>query len=94
MAQLDNLDASWDGIENRMIMKKANGNVWSAVQRLLWAASVYYIWNERNNRLFKGTKNSVDVIVNQIISVVKGKLSGLKMTSSRNVEVMRQLWGL
>lgn len=40
LGNLGNSGEDWLDIENMISMKKANGNIWSVIQRLIWAASV------------------------------------------------------
>ncbi|GKG05791.1 hypothetical protein Tco_0325877, partial [Tanacetum coccineum] len=46
----------------------------SIISRLVLAATSYYIWLERNGRLFKKKTSSLDQIVDVIISMVWLKL--------------------
>ncbi|GKC00612.1 hypothetical protein Tco_0986748 [Tanacetum coccineum] len=51
----------------------------SIIRRLLFAASSYYIWTERNNRLFKKVKRSPDDIGDIIKVTVQLKLLFLSL---------------
>ncbi|GKD84723.1 hypothetical protein Tco_1355877, partial [Tanacetum coccineum] len=50
----------------------------SILSRLMLAATSYYIWLERNGRLFKKKTSSPDQIVDVIMSMVRLKLVTFK----------------
>ncbi|GJZ89918.1 hypothetical protein Tco_0661845, partial [Tanacetum coccineum] len=54
---------SWDDIIQVMGSLKNNNSVWSIVRRISLGATVYFIWNERNSRVFKGEKRKTEDIV-------------------------------
>lgn len=61
-------------------------SIWGVLRRLLRAASVYSIWQERNFRLFKGEVRPDDVVVNSVIESVRLKLSTLQVRNSLAVQ--------
>ncbi|GKA90970.1 hypothetical protein Tco_0812840 [Tanacetum coccineum] len=54
---------SWDDIIQVMGSLKNNNSVWSIVRRISLGATVYFIWNERNSRVFKGEKRKTEDLV-------------------------------
>ncbi|GJZ52189.1 hypothetical protein Tco_0606704 [Tanacetum coccineum] len=64
----------------------ANRNIWSRVRRLVCGAAVYYIWQEKNNRLFKNEKKDSNTILNTIKETVGMKLIGIKVKESKTVK--------
>ncbi|XP_071727851.1 uncharacterized protein [Rutidosis leptorrhynchoides] len=64
----------------------------NVVPKLVFAAMVYYIWQERNNRLFGGKSRSVDQMFKVIFSTVRLKLLSLKFKESRDVRVLKDNW--
>ncbi|GJS97983.1 hypothetical protein Tco_0819153 [Tanacetum coccineum] len=66
------------------IMKRRTTN--SVVAKLVVAAATYYVWQERNWRLFKKGKRSPDQIVECIKSSVRLKLLSCKLKKSKNGE--------
>lgn len=94
---LENLDScceKWQDIEDRITKKAANGNVWSVVQRLIWAACVCYVWYERNCRIFKQIECPAEVVAKQVINTVRAKLISLQMGMSKDVISVKKLWDL
>ncbi|PWA43480.1 RNA-directed DNA polymerase, eukaryota, Reverse transcriptase zinc-binding domain protein [Artemisia annua] len=53
-------------------------SVISIISRLLLAATTYYLWMERNSRLFKRKKSTVAEVVQVIVSTVRLKLVTFK----------------
>ncbi|TYG75779.1 hypothetical protein ES288_D03G060300v1, partial [Gossypium darwinii] len=43
--------------------------------KLVWNAVVYFIWCERNSRLFENSSNSVKVLLEKVKDVVRFRLS-------------------
>ncbi|GJR88455.1 putative RNA-directed DNA polymerase [Tanacetum coccineum] len=62
----DNLFAFIDYIVSRPIGK----SIWSIIQRLVLGSTIYYIWIERNNRLFQRHSRNVD----DICSIIKDSM--------------------
>ncbi|GJX34832.1 hypothetical protein Tco_0246389 [Tanacetum coccineum] len=56
----------------------------SVVSKLVFAASNYFIWQERNNRLFMMTSRSRDQVINIIKSNVRLKLLTCKFKKTKN----------
>nr|GEU70203.1 reverse transcriptase domain-containing protein [Tanacetum cinerariifolium] len=66
----------------------------SVIAKLVVAASAYYVWQERNWRLFKKGKRNSDQIVECIVSSVRLKLLSCKLKKSKSGERMARLWDL
>nr|GEV07614.1 ribonuclease H-like domain-containing protein [Tanacetum cinerariifolium] len=83
----------YDIIQSLMpIMKRRTTN--NVVVKLVVAAATYYVWQERNWRLFKKGKRSPDQIVECIKSFVRLKLLSCKLKKSKNGERLARLWDL
>ncbi|GJV26340.1 RNA-directed DNA polymerase, eukaryota, reverse transcriptase zinc-binding domain protein [Tanacetum coccineum] len=75
----------WHKIIQDMSDAGNSNSIKSIIRRLLLAASVYHIWQERNNRIFKDSmKSSVDVFKG-IVEVIKYKLLGITMKDRKAV---------
>ncbi|GKB94139.1 reverse transcriptase domain, reverse transcriptase zinc-binding domain protein, partial [Tanacetum coccineum] len=66
----------------------------SVVAKIVVAATAYFIWQERNWRLFKKGKRTNDQIVDCIKTSVRLKLLSCKLKKSKNGERMARLWEL
>ena len=74
------------------IVKKRTSK--SVCAKLVVAATAYFIWQERNWRLFKKGKRSSDQLVECVQSSVRLKLLSCKLKKSSDGERMARLWGL
>ncbi|PWA62228.1 RNA-directed DNA polymerase, eukaryota, Reverse transcriptase zinc-binding domain protein [Artemisia annua] len=98
----------WDKIKNKagihvndnklgeIVLSLANGkngnNIGSVVKRLCFATSVYSIWFERNNRIFRDEKKEAEDVVKTILDTVKLKLMCLKVKDSGAVRLIERTW--
>ncbi|GJX75025.1 hypothetical protein Tco_0313620 [Tanacetum coccineum] len=64
----------------------------SVVRRLILAASVYNIWQERNGRIFKDVKRSSEEVFKCVVEVVKNRLIGLTLKDSSAVKNVENKW--
>nr|GEV13878.1 hypothetical protein [Tanacetum cinerariifolium] len=66
-------------------------NTINVVAKLVVASSAYYVWQERNWRLFKKGKRTLEQLVNCIKLSVRFKLMSCKFKKSKNGERMVRL---
>ncbi|GKB53678.1 reverse transcriptase domain, reverse transcriptase zinc-binding domain protein [Tanacetum coccineum] len=66
----------------------------SVIAKLVFSASVYYLWQERNARLFSNQKRSVKQVVDVIKSSVRLKLLSCSFKKSRDSMEFVHLWQL
>ena len=57
----------------------------SVILRVAWHAVIYFIWQERNNRLHKNKVEGVMHILEEIKEVVRIRLLGLKKVKVNSV---------
>ncbi|GJY91970.1 RNA-directed DNA polymerase, eukaryota, reverse transcriptase zinc-binding domain protein [Tanacetum coccineum] len=88
------LSGCWDQIINETKALPANMNIWRIVRRLVCGAAVYYIWQERNNILFKNEKRESKTVLNIAKESVEMKLMGLKVKESRTVKEVEERWNV
>nr|GEU32231.1 hypothetical protein [Tanacetum cinerariifolium] len=69
-------------------------SVRSGVVKLVFAATSYFIWQERNNRLFMKTTRARDQVISIIKSTVRLKLLTCKFKKTKNVQMIIHLWKL
>nr|GEV73046.1 hypothetical protein [Tanacetum cinerariifolium] len=84
----------WDHMVSEMKTLPSNKNIWSIVRRLVCSVAVYYIWQERNNRLFKKEKRDKKTIFNIVIETIRMKLMGIKVKDSRTVKELEEKWNI
>ncbi|GJY38429.1 integrase, catalytic region, zinc finger, CCHC-type containing protein [Tanacetum coccineum] len=93
-AGLPNSSSSIDAILNDIYpfaMKKTSRSV---IAKLVLAASTYIIWQERNNRIFKKTKRSLNQVIECIMNSVRLKLMSCRWKKTRDALEFIRLWKL
>nr|GEU44047.1 RNA-directed DNA polymerase, eukaryota, reverse transcriptase zinc-binding domain protein [Tanacetum cinerariifolium] len=84
------LSESWDQIISKMKALPLNKNIWSIVRRIVCKAAIYYIWQERNNKILKNEKRDKDTIFNIIKETIVMKLIGLRVKESITVNEVEE----
>ncbi|GJS84290.1 sodium/hydrogen exchanger 6 [Tanacetum coccineum] len=100
----------WNRLKGLAGLDSSNCNIYAIIQdllpyvksrttrcviaKLVVAASAYYVWQERNWRLFQKGKRSIDQVVECIKSVVRLKLLSCKLKKSKSGESLAKLWDL
>ncbi|GJZ77252.1 reverse transcriptase domain, reverse transcriptase zinc-binding domain protein [Tanacetum coccineum] len=91
---LPSVVASLDSIVTYLIPISQKRFARIVIAKLVLAASCYFIWHERNCRLFKNQKRSQDQIIEVIKCNVRLKLVTCKFKSTTNVKAFLHLWKL
>ncbi|GJX76493.1 RNA-directed DNA polymerase, eukaryota, reverse transcriptase zinc-binding domain protein [Tanacetum coccineum] len=94
MNRLEDLSCVWAEIISGISIRKANNTLWSIIQRLVLGAAVYFIWRERNFRLFRNLERSNDVVFDNIVDTVRLKLLGLNIKRSVESDKAAAIWRL
>ncbi|GJZ37317.1 RNA-directed DNA polymerase, eukaryota, reverse transcriptase zinc-binding domain protein [Tanacetum coccineum] len=92
MCRLEDLSYVWAEIVSGISVRKANNTLWSIIQRLVFGAAVYFIWQERNFRLFRSVERPADKVFDIIVDTVRLRLLGLKIKRSHEVEKAAAIW--
>nr|XP_043633586.1 uncharacterized protein LOC122604784 [Erigeron canadensis] len=82
----------WEKIVTWFINSKCPNKVWNVVQRLVFAASVYWIWRERNSRIFKKIVIPKETIKEKIVECVKLRILSLKFKQCTTYEELKENW--
>ncbi|PWA39286.1 reverse transcriptase domain, Reverse transcriptase zinc-binding domain protein [Artemisia annua] len=69
-----------------------NNNIMSIMRRLVLAACVYYIWTERNKRIFSNEKKDYKEVLKDIISNIRFKMASLTVKDSNMVNEVYKQW--
>nr|GEV59001.1 hypothetical protein [Tanacetum cinerariifolium] len=64
------LSGWWDQIIDEIKALPTNNNIWSIVRRLVCNATVYYIWHEKNYRMFKNEIRDSNTILQMVKEIV------------------------
>ncbi|XP_071689125.1 uncharacterized protein [Rutidosis leptorrhynchoides] len=83
-----------DAIVGKLAQYPFTNTIWNFINRSILAASVYYVWHERNSRLFKKGKRTVSDLCDAIQNHVRMKLVLLKVKKSKAVIKAGQMWSL
>ncbi|GJS10955.1 hypothetical protein Tco_0367751 [Tanacetum coccineum] len=94
MAGLSNVMGSITIIVDTLIPMSKHRSAQSVIAKLVVAACCYYIWQERNFRLFKNKKRSPQHVINCIKASVRLKLLSCYFKKSKDVMEVIRLWGL
>ena len=92
LAEIKSSSTQWANIVNEMAGDEVISSIGSVIKRLVFAASVYQLWNERNNRIFKDKKQTCEEVFCKIVETVKYKLLGITVKESRAVEKVEEKW--
>nr|GEU65637.1 hypothetical protein [Tanacetum cinerariifolium] len=65
-----------------------------SIMQLTLAVVAYFVWQERNLRLFKGSKRSIKEVVDCVISFVRLKLLSCRFKKSKDAVLFSRLWEL
>ncbi|GJR59120.1 hypothetical protein Tco_1501282 [Tanacetum coccineum] len=75
--------------------KKWNGNsINNVIRRISLAASVYLVWQEKNNRIFKDEIRSPDEIYKTLEDIIKMRLMSLTVKNSVAVKKAQEVWNV
>ncbi|GJS23740.1 uncharacterized protein Tco_0452372 [Tanacetum coccineum] len=90
---MDSIDARMDDILAFLIPISKGRSVVSIIARVVVAATTYFLWKERNSRLFSKKILSIDNLVESICSTVRLKLVTFKFKKiSSTSRLLLDLW--
>ena len=84
----------WNETVDTTANMDSGSTIKSIIRRLSLAASVYLIWRERNGRLFKNEKRSVDELFEVFVDTIRLRLAGLKAKSTVAVLSAQAEWNV
>ncbi|GJZ42691.1 zinc knuckle CX2CX4HX4C containing protein [Tanacetum coccineum] len=91
---IPNIPVDLNAIVDLLIPLAKSRSIRSVICKLVFAAPCYFIWQERNHRLFTNTKRSQDQIIEMIKSNVRLKLLTCSFKKKMNVMLLLHLWKL
>nr|GEW68836.1 hypothetical protein [Tanacetum cinerariifolium] len=71
-----------------------SSSILSVVRRMVLATAVYYLWRERNSRLFTREVNDDNVILKIIVESIWTQMACLKLKKNNNVKKVVELWNV
>ncbi|GJY64496.1 hypothetical protein Tco_1259828 [Tanacetum coccineum] len=85
---------NWSNIVREYIQLKDGNMIWSIVRRLVCGAAVYYVWLERNARLFGEAKIDEAFMCQEIMDTVRMKIMSLHVRDSMAVKSVELRWNV
>ncbi|GJY23650.1 reverse transcriptase domain, reverse transcriptase zinc-binding domain protein [Tanacetum coccineum] len=82
----------WDDIISTLANKKHNKSIKSVLRRLTLKARVYYIWQERNKRIFTSDKKKSNELVAKVFNHLRLKLASLTVKRTAQVIEVSKRW--
>ncbi|GKE66794.1 RNA-directed DNA polymerase, eukaryota, reverse transcriptase zinc-binding domain protein [Tanacetum coccineum] len=92
MAKFENMSNSWAQVISSIVSMPAKNTIWNVIQRLAFGASVYFIWQERNFRLFSGQSRTEDAMFKIIVDSVRYRIIRLKLQVTNDVINVADIW--
>nr|GFA08014.1 hypothetical protein [Tanacetum cinerariifolium] len=92
MADLSHLSPYFDEILDYFVPTSKRRTSKSVISKLVLAASAYFIWQERNDRFFKGNKRTVSQVNERIMSAIRLKLMSCRFKKYKVVFSGRCYW--
>lgn len=86
--------SNWHDIIDEFSKLKANRNIWSIIRRLVLGATVYFIWQERNSRIFMNSERKFEVLVQTIMANIKWKIMSFIVKETDNIKEVEAKWNV
>nr|XP_043629972.1 uncharacterized protein LOC122601272 [Erigeron canadensis] len=84
-ANMPSTSGSWNNITAWLIALAKSRSIIHVISRLVVAATAYFIWQERNNRMFANHARPPDILDNLIKDTVRSRLWRLKFKKTARV---------
>ncbi|GJY48720.1 reverse transcriptase zinc-binding domain-containing protein [Tanacetum coccineum] len=94
LAGMEHISPIMDDIVAYLIPMAHKRNVLSVIGKLIVAAGTYFIWRERNTRLFKNIKRPPEDVRDAIMVTVRLKLLTLRFKNKERVKTILARWNM
>lgn len=92
MFELDGVNKDWLDNVHEMAAHPIGNNIWSVLRRISFAACIYFLCQERNNRIFRDTQKDWETIAKLIEETVRLKLMSIPVKNSQAVKAVEKKW--
>ncbi|KAJ0453055.1 putative RNA-directed DNA polymerase [Helianthus annuus] len=92
MVNMENVNNTWSSVMQWMVQNATSRTIDRIIGKILIAATTYYVWQERNSRLFSSVQRTPDMLSHVIISTVRLKIMGFKLGSDRKHRKVLDTW--
>ncbi|GJX07924.1 RNA-directed DNA polymerase, eukaryota, reverse transcriptase zinc-binding domain protein [Tanacetum coccineum] len=89
-----NWSNEWEKVASTIVKGGCNSTIKSVLDRMVFATVIYFIWNERNKRIFTQEQRNAQDILNGIVESIKMQLMCLKVRSSSAVKEISKEWNI
>ncbi|XP_076956401.1 uncharacterized protein LOC143631562 [Bidens hawaiensis] len=89
MFDMDHVDSSWNNIVDYMVSQANNLSASAIIEKIGVAACSYFIWQERNSRLFTADRRTPCQLREVIMKIITFKIITLKF---KNTETKNRVW--
>ncbi|XP_022014769.1 uncharacterized protein LOC110914278 [Helianthus annuus] len=91
---MSSVNPKWRDIVDWLLARARSKSVAVYVAKLVVAAGSYFIWQERNNRLFKNQLRPPEMVSEVILKTVRYKLMGAKLKNTVKVRKLLEDWDI
>ncbi|GKB01849.1 hypothetical protein Tco_0829893, partial [Tanacetum coccineum] len=91
---MSNVPSYWKDIIEKVAEQPCNNVIRSVVRRITLASAVYYIWKERNSRIFNDTKVPCEKVLQMIIENIRLQNQRLQVKMSKQVCKVAMEWNV
>jgi hypothetical protein len=92
LACMESVLPRWSDIVSHLLDRVRSKRITNVISRLLVSAAAYFIWQERNKRIFMNKVRPPEILSSLIIDTVRCKLMGLKFKETTGVRRTLQEW--
>ncbi|XP_022032420.1 uncharacterized protein LOC110933509 [Helianthus annuus] len=92
-AGMEMVQNKWDSIFDHLLQVSNSRNARHVIGKLVVAAAAYFVWQERNQRLFS-PKRTADQLVEVILTTVGIKLHSMRFKRTTQVNAILLEWSL
>ncbi|XP_022003143.1 uncharacterized protein LOC110900567 [Helianthus annuus] len=92
MVDMGNVTNTWSSIMQWMETNTNSRTLEHIICKIMVAASTYYIWQERNKRLFSPLQRSAEALSKTITDTVRLRIMGLKIGGQPNYKKIMERW--
>ncbi|GJX80225.1 reverse transcriptase domain, reverse transcriptase zinc-binding domain protein [Tanacetum coccineum] len=93
-ANMDDIGPNWEDIVNWIMPMSSNRLAISIIARLVLGATTYFIWKERNLRIFKNQSRTISQVYDIILHNVRLKLRTLNFKNTWKVRLILAIWNV
>ncbi|XP_022003192.1 uncharacterized protein LOC110900615 [Helianthus annuus] len=89
---MGDVSSKWQEIVDWLLARARSKSARNYIAKILVAAAVYFIWQERNARTFKNQLRPPEKLSEIILNTVRYKLMGAKLRDTSNVRRLLEEW--